>query len=106
MEAEFNQNVKTYISNPELEKVIRSDGRLLFNFIYATWNGPGYFQQFSKEIAKTYASGKKTSEELLKRFIELRLNTRIFYPNTDNNSFALMNQGGRKIANLVGVGLA
>jgi hypothetical protein len=106
MEAEFNRNVKNYISNAELEKVIRSDGRLLFNFIYATWNGPGYFQEFSKEIAKTYASGKKTSEELLKRFIELRLNTRIFYPNTDNNSFALMNQGGRKIANLVGVGLA
>jgi len=106
MEVEFNQNVKTYISNAELEKVIRSDGRLLFNFIYATWNGPGYFQEFSKEIAKTYASGKKTSEELLKRFIELRLNTRIIYPNTDNNSFALMNQGGRKIANLVGVGLA
>jgi hypothetical protein len=106
MEVEFNQNVKTYISNAELEKVIRSDGRLLFNFIYATWNGPGYFQQFSKEIAKTYASGKKTSEELLKRFIELRLNTRIFYPTTPANSFALMNQGGRKIANLVGVGLA
>ena len=104
-EAEFNQNVKNYISNPELEKVIKSDGRLLFNFIYATWNGPGYFQKFSKEIAKTYDSGKKTSEELLKRFIELRLNSRIIYPTTDSNSYSLIRQGGIKIASLVGVKL-
>ena len=78
---------------------------MYFNFIYAAWNGGGYFQNFSEQITNAYNKGQKNTDELLKLFINLRLNTRIFYPNTDNNSFALMNKGGKIIARLVGVQL-
>ena len=97
-ESLFNDYVKK-----EIQDVVKSDGRLYFNFIYATWNGPGYFKAFSKQIEKAYNSGQKSSEELLKVFINLRLNTRIFWPNTDDNSFNLVRNGGKKIAKLTGV---
>lgn len=106
MKPQFETLFNTYVKNKELQDLVKSDGRLYFNFIYATWNGPGYFQQFSKKITQSFESGNKSSEELLKLFVTLRLNTRLIYPGTDENSFTLMNKGGKKIATLVGVGLA
>jgi hypothetical protein len=103
MKPEFEKLFNTYVTNKELQKVITSDGRLYFNFIYATWNGPGYFKEFSEEITKAYEQGSKSSEDLLKLFIQLRLNSRIFYPNTNQNSFDLIAKGGREIARLTGV---
>lgn len=106
MKPQFESLFNSYIKSTELQNLIKSDGRLYFNFIYATWNGPGYFEQFSKQITNAFNQGQKNTDELLKLFINLRLNSRIFYPNTDNNSFTLINRGGQKIAKLVGVQLA
>jgi hypothetical protein len=105
MKPQFEGLFNTYIKSTDLQNLIKSDGRLYFNFIYATWNGPGYFEQFSKQITNAFNQGQKNTDELLKLFINLRLNSRIFYPNTDNNSFTLINRGGQKIAKLVGVQL-
>jgi hypothetical protein len=104
MKPVFEGLFNTYVSK-EIQDIVKSDGRLYFNFIYATWNGPGYFEQFSKQITLAFNKGQKNSEELLKVFINLRLNSRIFYPNTDQNSFTLINKGGKIIARLVGVQL-
>jgi hypothetical protein len=105
MKPQFEGLFNTYIKSTDLQNLIKSDGRLYFNFIYATWNGPGYFEQFSKQITNAFNQGQKNTDELLKLFINLRLNSRIFYPNTDDNSFTLINRGGQKIAKLVGVQL-
>ena len=105
MKPVFEGLFNAYVKAPGLQDLIKSDGRLYFNFIYAAWNGGGYFQNFSEQITNAYNKGQKNTDELLKLFINLRLNTRIFYPKTDNNSFTLMNRGGQKIAKLVGVQL-
>jgi hypothetical protein len=84
---------QNYLADPTLQKVIESDGRLLFNFIYACWNGPGWFKGWAREIKKAYKSGKTSSEDLVKYFVALRV--------TSTNS--LISQGGRKIKELVGL---
>jgi hypothetical protein len=103
MKPHFENLFNSYIPNKDLQDLIKTDGRLYFNFIYASWNGGGYFQEFSKQITNAFNQGQRNTDELLKLFINLRLNTRIFYPNTDQNSFELMRDGGIKIAKLVGV---
>lgn len=105
MKPHFEGLFNSYVPNKELQDLIKTDGRLYFNFIYASWNGGGYFQEFSKQITNAFNQGQRNTDELLKLFINLRLNTRIFYPKTDDNSFKLMNRGGQKIAKLVGVQL-
>jgi hypothetical protein len=103
MKPHFEGLFNKYVKSKELQDLIKTDGRLYFNFIYASWNGPGYFQEFSNQITNAFNQGQRNTDELLKLFINLRLNTRIFYPNTPQNSFELMRDGGIKIAKLVGV---
>jgi hypothetical protein len=93
MKPVYDSNMKKYLADPALQKVIESDGRLLFNFIYACWNGPGWFKGWAREIKKAYKSGKTSSEDLVKYFVALRV--------TSTNS--LISQGGRKIKELVGL---
>ena len=101
MEGEFNKNVKSYLPEKEILDVIKSDGRLLFNFIYATWNGPGWFHGFVKEIRKAYKSGVTDSGDLTALFIRKRTNNVGVIGNKKNNS--LIAQGGKTISQIVGV---
>jgi hypothetical protein len=93
MKPVYDSNMKAYIADPKLQSIIESDGRLLFNFVYACWNGPGWFQRWSQQIKKAYKNGKTNSEDLLKLFVSLRV--------TSSNS--LIAQGGAKIQKLVGL---
>jgi len=93
MKPVYDSNMKTYLADTNLQKIIESDGRLLFNFVYACWNGPGWFKRWATEIKKAYKGGKTNSEDLLKLFVSLRA--------TSNNS--LIAQGGAKIKELVGL---
>ena len=93
MKPVYESNMKTYLNDPQLQKVIESDGRLLLNFVYACWNGPGWFKKWAREIKKAYKAGKTNSEDLLKLFVSLRV--------TSSNS--LIAQGGAKIKQLVGL---
>jgi hypothetical protein len=89
----YDTLMKTYIGDAKLQSIIESDGRLLFNFVYACWNGSGWFQRWATEIKKAYKNGKTDSEDLLKLFVSLRV--------TSSNS--LIAQGGAKIQKLVGL---
>ena len=51
MYPEFLALADLYLSD-EAKKIVFSDPRLLFHFIYATWNGPGFFKFYSKELEK------------------------------------------------------
>ncbi len=79
--------------NKEIRALIESDGRLQFNFVYASWNGSGWFQRWSREIRRAYVSGKRTSDELAAAFVGLRV----------YSTNSLIAQGGRKISDLVGI---
>lgn len=104
MEPLFNKSLNLYVPEKEIQSIIKSDGRLLFNFIYAQWNGPGWFKGWANQIRIAYKSGKTSSEDLLVLFVEKRIDNRGIIGNKNNNS--LIAQGGRKIAKIVGVDIA
>jgi hypothetical protein len=93
MKPVYDSNMKKYLADPTVQKVVESDGRLLFNFVYACWNGPGWFRGWAREIKKAYKSGKRTSEEMTKYFVAMRV----------NSTNSLISQGGSKIKSLVGL---
>lgn len=88
---EYERLAQKYLS-PDALKLVNSDGRLLFNFIYATWNGSGWFQKFAKAVNDAVASGVANTDQLLQVALSAR---------TGSGS-SLIAQGGKKIAGLVG----
>jgi hypothetical protein len=85
----FLQHSSRYLT-PEARKIVMSYNPLLFNFIYAAWNGAGWFQRFAKKINKAVANGVTNPEELFNIAIDARL----------NSGSSLIKQGGKKIQNL------
>jgi len=83
-----------YLSPKALE-IVNNDPKLLFNFVYSAWNGPGWFQKFAKKVNDAVESGITDPEELAKVAVRARLES--------GNS--LIAQGGEKIDNLLGTGL-
>lgn len=97
----FEKLVSTYLT-PKSKELVYSDGRLLFHFIYATWNGSGWFQKFATDINDAVASGITDPTQL----VQVALNSRTkegLKPGSRPNS--LVAQGGEKIAKLVGVSI-
>lgn len=62
MEPVYERNSEKYLS-PEARKVVESDKPLLFHFIYASWNGPGFFKKFAEKINEEVKKNK-TPEQL------------------------------------------
>jgi len=88
MEPLFIQNQKKL--SPEARKLVNSDPRLYYNFAYATWNGPGWFQRFANQFNEEVKKGKDTNE-LVKFVIDQRKN----WPNS------LIAQTGRKMEKIL-----
>ena len=89
---DFNYLIKYYVKNPNVKQLILSDGRLLFNFIYASYNGEGWFDRFVKLITDKYTSGITSSDKLVKIFVDARIQSKS----------SLIAQTGAKIGVLVG----
>jgi len=75
----------------EARKIVQSDTKITFNFAYATWNGPGWFQKFAKKVNKAVEDGITDPKELAKVAIDARLQS--------GNS--LIAQGGRKVSKVM-----
>lgn len=75
-----------YLS-PAAQKFVNDDPVLMYHFIYATWNGSGFFQKFASIFNKAVADGVKGKSQLRKVAIESRTKS-------DNK---LIRQGGEKI---------
>ena len=91
------KNFKRYLS-PEARDLVESDRRLLFHFIYATWNGPGWFKHFAGVINGAIAAGEKNPDALFNLAIKSR--TTIMPSWAGSKARSLIAQGGNKIANL------
>jgi hypothetical protein len=85
----FDKNSNLYLT-PESREIVNSDSGLLFNFIYATWNGPGWFKKFASEINKKVESGVTDPKELVKASINI----------IKNSGNSLVSQGAKKIENI------
>jgi len=83
---QFDKNSNLYLT-PESREIVNGNPGLLFNFIYATWNGPGWFKKFASQINKKVEYGVTDPEELLKAAIDIR----------KNSGNSLVSQGASKI---------
>lgn len=97
----YERNLNNYLPEKEIQKIINSDGRLMFHFIYASWNGPGWFRGWAREVREAYSKGVTKADDLVILCVKRRINNTGIVGNKSNNS--LIAQGGRKIANIVGV---
>lgn len=78
-----------YLSTEALQ-IVNSDNKLLFHFVYATWNGSGFFQKFARIINDAVERSITDSQKLEQIAVDSRKN----YPNS------LIAQTGNKIQTL------
>jgi len=71
MEPHYKELSEKYLSDKSRE-IVNSDKGLTFNFIYASWNGSGFFQKFANDINDAVDNGITDPKELQ----EVALNSR------------------------------
>lgn len=74
MKPQFEKLFNTYLS-PEAQQIINSDPRLMFHFIYATWNGAGWFRKFANSFEEQLKKGVTNPNVLFNKVIEDRKNS-------------------------------
>lgn len=87
---EYQRMSAKYLS-AKTKQLVDSDKRLLFNFIYATWNGEGWFKKFAAPVNNAVANGTTNLDELTKIAVAART----------QSSNSLIAQGGRKIEGII-----
>ena len=91
----------TYVSNTKAYMTARAkaateaDGRLLFNFTYACWNGPGWFKKWAADLEKVLAGGVTDKTQIVIQTVGYRVKEGL---KTGSSPNSLIAQGGRKIA--------
>jgi len=88
--AQYDINASNSLT-PQSRAIVESDDRLLFNFIYTTWNGTGWFDKFAKKFNAAVASGITNKDQLLEVLLAARA----------ASGSSLLIQGGRKIAQFI-----
>lgn len=91
IQKEFDRLLAKYIKDKEIIALVNKSAGLTFNFIYATWNGEGYFRQMTKLLIENYTSGIKDPNKLIDNQISFRLN----YSNS------LIKQSGEKMKDII-----
>jgi len=91
----FLKNMNNYLS-PEARKIVESNPNLMFHFVYATWNGPGWFRKFATKINDAVKKGITDPNKLT----EIAIRSRI------DSGNSIIAQGGKKIDNILGTNLA
>lgn len=85
----YGQFMKSYLS-PEAAAIVNNYAPLTFNFIYATWNGPKWFERFAKPLNQSVASGNTNPKSLSDLVNQVRAGS--------GNS--LISQGAPKVASV------
>jgi hypothetical protein len=71
MEPLYNNYMNRYFKTDEARNIVKSNPALNFNFIYATWNGPGHFKKWAKALEDKIKT-EKNPQELIKFVTQLR----------------------------------
>lgn len=100
MKPEVEKNMQNYLT-PEARAIVETDNRLIFHFVYATWNGPGWFKAFANAINSAVSKGIKSPDALTKIAIQSRLNPAAVYPGRSAAAYSLIKQGGKKIQSIL-----
>tara|TARA_R110000868_G_scaffold384776_3_gene652396 strand:- start:916 stop:1683 length:768 start_codon:yes stop_codon:yes gene_type:complete len=92
----YERNAVNYL-DAKTREIVETDNRLLFHFIYASWNGSGWFKKFASDMNKAVKSGTTDTNKLAQ--IALNSRTKEGYK-TGSAPNSLIAQGGRKIAEI------
>ena len=104
MKVTFNRNLDAWMTNKELRALIPTNGKLMYNFAYACWNGPLWFQKFTERLIVVYEKGMKDPRDLAEFFVNLRVNNEGLIGNKlGGDAYSLIRQGGFKIASKIGI---
>ena len=104
MKVSFDRNMKNYVKNEQLKALIPTNGKLMWNFAYATWNGPGWFKGFGERLTSVYEKGMKDPKDLAEYFVNLRINNEGLIGNKKGgDAYSLIRQGGFKIASKLAI---
>lgn len=74
MKPNYDAYVSRYLT-PQAAKIVNDNPSLMLHFIYAVWNGPGWFQKFARVINDAVKEGKTNPTELMKLAIKSRVNS-------------------------------
>jgi hypothetical protein len=88
MYPEFMKLANKYLDD-ESKKIIFSDPRLLFHFVYATWNGSGFFKYYAQAFNKKVKESNNI-DVLLADSLQQRL----------SSQYSMIVQSGRKMLDL------
>lgn len=88
---------KRYLT-PQAKTIVDSDNRLLFHFIYGTWNGSGWFKKFATDINNAVKSGITDADKLTEIALNSRTKEGLKAGSSPNSLIA---QGGNKIAKFI-----
>ena len=86
----YEKYVRNYLS-PEAAEIVNQSIPLQFHFIYAVWNGPGWFQQFGRVVNSAVRSGTTDPNDLAKIAINSRKTA----------SHPILRRGGERIEQLM-----
>jgi len=95
MKRAFDRNMSSFVKDPSVKEKIMKNKGLLVHMSYATWNGPGFFKKFAKNLEDAVKSGK-SDKELLDVAISSRAGTRLL--NKGKVEAAIKNPDGMKTA--------
>ena len=91
----YDDYVRRYLT-PEAAQIVNSNPALMFHFIYAVWNGPGWFKHFASKVNEEVKRGNTNPDELAKFAIRTRI----------NSSNPIVARTCRKIDDMVGTNVA
>ena len=93
----FNTLSKLYLKTPQALQIVKDSAALTFHFVYATYNGSGWFKKFASDIMAAINTGITDPAALSKIAISSRTNEGLKKGSPPNSLIA---QSGNKIAKL------
>lgn len=93
----YERNANRYL-DPQTKAIVDNDNRLLFHFIYGSWNGEGWFKKFANDMDKAVQSGIVNPDKLVQVALDSRTKEGLKSGSSPNSLIA---QGGRKIAGFI-----
>jgi len=95
----YNNLSKNYLTE-QANEIVSKNAALLFHFVYATYNGSGWFKKFATDITTAIASGITDPVQLAKIAINSRTNEGLTKGSKPNS---LIVQSGNKIADMYNI---
>ena len=92
IQPEYEKLSNRYL-NEDARKLVNKSPNLMFHFIYATWNGSGWFQKFAKKINEAVDKGVTKISDLESIAMKSR----------KESGNSIIASGGQKISKLLGI---